>query len=75
MSLNDDGLLTDAVRISVLCNEAALHRTSQDRVEGVGDPTETALLSAAHELGWMWTVSEPPTPKFMNSRSMLSRNG
>jgi Ca2+-transporting ATPase len=51
VSLNDDGLLTDAVRISVLCNEAALHRPSADQVEGVGDPTETALLSAAHELG------------------------
>ena len=48
---NGDSLLTEAVRISVLCNEAGLHRSSQDRVETVGDPTETALLSAAHELG------------------------
>jgi Ca2+-transporting ATPase len=50
-SLGDDALLSHAVRISVLCNEAVVHRSSGDRVEGVGDPTETALLSVAHRLG------------------------
>jgi P-type Ca2+ transporter type 2C len=51
LSLNGDGLLAHAVQISVLCNEAVLHRSSANRAEGVGDPTETALLSAAHALG------------------------
>ncbi len=51
LALNGDTLLTQAVRISILCNEAALHRSSADRFEAVGDPTETALLVAAHDLG------------------------
>ncbi|MEA5507589.1 HAD-IC family P-type ATPase [Halotia wernerae UHCC 0503] len=38
-------------RISVLCNEADLHH-SNDHWIWRGDPTDIALLSMAHKLGW-----------------------
>lgn len=46
-SLARDGLLFRSLLVGVLCNEAAF-----DAKEGaVGDPTETALLDAAHSCG------------------------
>jgi len=42
-----DALLTTAV----LCNNAALQRTTETKVQGVGDPTEVALLIAASQRG------------------------
>ena len=42
-----DALLTTAV----LCNNAALQRTTETDVQGVGDPTEVALLIAASQRG------------------------
>jgi Ca2+-transporting ATPase len=39
-----DELLQRTLRAGVLCNEAAFHTSTQ----AVGDPTETALLNAAH---------------------------
>lgn len=36
-------------RVAVLCNEAGFHAIAK---ESFGDPTETALLSMAHELGF-----------------------
>ena len=42
-----DALLTTAV----LCNNAALQRTTETDVQGVGDPTEVALLIAASRRG------------------------
>ena len=47
----DDGLLARAVRVSVLCNEAAFNPQAVEEARSVGDPTETALLIAADELG------------------------
>jgi len=45
-----DSLLGRAVRVSVLCNEAALDGDSEDGAQG--DPTETALvIAAARRLG------------------------
>jgi len=49
LSLADDELLTRAVRTGVLCNEAAFDHESD--AQTIGDPTETALLSVAHQLG------------------------
>lgn len=43
-----DDLLFRALQVSVLCNEAAFDSV---RREAVGDPTETALLHAAHQYG------------------------
>ena len=44
-------LLTRALRISVLCNEASFNQQETDEAQTVGDPTETALLVAAHKTG------------------------
>lgn len=41
----------DLLRAAVLCNEANLHRAG-DRWSWHGDPTDVALLSAAHKAGW-----------------------
>ena len=45
-----DGLLSKLLRVSVMCNDAALDLTDATQ-QKVGDPTETALLVAAHDLG------------------------
>ena len=49
-SIEDDQLLLRAVRIGVLCNEAAFNATAGDETRTVGDPTETALLVVADAL-------------------------
>lgn len=46
-----DPVLTRSLRVSVLCNEASFH-PSEPESKAVGDPTETALLVSAHELGF-----------------------
>ena len=46
-----DKLLEEAVRVGVLCNEASFRAEAQDHTRAIGDPTETALLVAAAELG------------------------
>src|SRR5262249_37083872 len=50
-SLNGDELTGRAVRVGVLCNEASLSTDTSTGVRGIGDPTETALLIAADDLG------------------------
>jgi Ca2+-transporting ATPase len=44
----DDTPLSRLLRVSVLCNQATFHPGEKD---SFGDPTETALLAMAHELG------------------------
>ncbi len=43
-------LLNRAVRATVLCNEASFDPTAKEKERAAGDPTEIALLVAAHEL-------------------------
>ncbi len=45
-----DELLNRAVRVGVLCNEAAFHPDAAEQERATGDPTEIALLVAAHGL-------------------------
>jgi Ca2+-transporting ATPase len=45
-----DELLSRAVRATVLCNEASFHPAAAENERAAGDPTETALLVAAHKL-------------------------
>ena len=49
-SLENDQLLQQAVRIGVLCNEAAFRAGATDGTRTIGDPTETALLVVADTL-------------------------
>jgi len=49
--LETDELLQQAVRIGVLCNEAAFRAGATDETRTIGDPTETALLVVADALG------------------------
>ena len=44
-------LLDDLLTTAVFCNNAALQRTAETDVQGVGDPTEVALLIAASRRG------------------------
>ena len=44
--LKDNELLVRTVRVSVLCNEASLN-SEAGNADGIGDPTETALLVVA----------------------------
>jgi Ca2+-transporting ATPase len=46
----DDDLLWRAVRVGVLCNEASFNASATDGARTAGDPTEMALLDAAHKL-------------------------
>src|SRR6185295_16898922 len=46
-SLEGDELLEQAVRVGVLCNEAAFRAEANDENRAIGDPTETALLVVA----------------------------
>jgi Ca2+-transporting ATPase len=46
-----DLLLQQAVRIGVLCNEASFRAEATDETRTIGDPTETALLIVADDLG------------------------
>ncbi|MFY9608117.1 MAG: HAD-IC family P-type ATPase [Blastocatellia bacterium] len=48
---DEDELLGRVVRASVLCNEASLTANAGNRSRAIGDPTETALLVAAEEMG------------------------
>lgn len=48
--LESDELLQQAVRIGVLCNEAAFRAGATDETRTIGDPTETALLVVADAL-------------------------
>jgi P-type Ca2+ transporter type 2C len=50
-TLENDELLGQVVRASVLCNEASLAAASIGGSRAIGDPTETALLIAADEMG------------------------
>ncbi len=45
-----DDLLNRAVRASVLCNEASFDPAAAEKERAAGDPTEIALLVAAHGL-------------------------
>ena len=48
---SDNKLLQQAVLIGVLCNEASFHAGANDETRTIGDPTETALLVVADDLG------------------------
>ena len=48
--LKNDVLLQQAVRIGVLCSEAAFRAGATDDTRTIGDPTETALLVVADAL-------------------------
>jgi Ca2+-transporting ATPase len=48
--VDGDGLLEQAVRIGVLCNEASFNSAANDETRSIGDPTETALLVVADAL-------------------------
>ena len=48
---DDASRLDDLARASVLCNEAELHH-HDDRYVWRGDPTDIAMLTMAHKLGW-----------------------
>ena len=50
-TLASDDLLLRTVRVSVLCNEAAFNPDAVGAARSIGDPTETALLLVADELG------------------------
>lgn len=50
-SVTADELLARALRVGVLCNEAAFNAAAEGEARSVGDPTETALLIAADQLG------------------------
>lgn len=50
LSANDNELLNRTVRAGVLCNEAAFNPDAVEKERATGDPTEIALLVAAHEL-------------------------
>lgn len=49
-SIAHDELLQHAVRVGVLCNEAAFRAEADDETRAIGDPTETALLVVADTL-------------------------
>lgn len=44
-------LLYRSLRAGVLCNEAFFRASPEGETHSIGDPTETALLSAAHQFG------------------------
>jgi Ca2+-transporting ATPase len=46
-----DPVLMEALRIGLLCNRAQVRQREDGRWEGVGDPTEAALLVAARKAG------------------------
>lgn len=48
---DDASRLTDLARASVLCNEAELHYHDGGYIWR-GDPTDVAMLTMAHKLGW-----------------------
>lgn len=50
LSANENELLNRTVRAGVLCNEAAFNPDAVEKERATGDPTEIALLVAAHEL-------------------------
>jgi Ca2+-transporting ATPase len=48
----DDDLLARLLRVAALCNEASYDRTAPPGERSLGDPTETALLTAAESFGF-----------------------
>lgn len=51
-SAHADEIFKRLLRVSVLCNEASFHPHAETEKQSIGDPTETALLNAAHRLGF-----------------------
>ena len=49
--LDKDGVLSDLLLASILCNEATFDSNAAEENQAIGDPTETALLTAAYKLG------------------------
>ena len=50
-TIEGDELLEQAVRVGVLSNEASFRADGDDQTRTIGDPTETALLVVADQLG------------------------
>ncbi len=61
--VSSDECFKRAIRIAILCNEAAFTATPNVAPEAIGDPTETALLWAAHELGINLNLLRTTYPK------------
>lgn len=51
------------VLTGVLCNDAVLEKDDAGRQVAIGDPTEGALVLAAHELGFNKALLEDETPR------------
>jgi Ca2+-transporting ATPase len=51
-SAPDLAALSMVVRVGALCNDAVLEEEEDGDYHAIGDPTEGALVLAAHELGW-----------------------
>lgn len=61
--VSSDECFKHAIRIAVLCNEAAFTQQPNAAPEAIGDPTETALLWAAHELSINLNLLRTTYPK------------
>ena len=48
----DLAALSVLIRAGALCNDAVLETDSDGNLRAIGDPTEGALVLAAHQLGW-----------------------
>jgi P-type Ca2+ transporter type 2C len=60
-----DALLARAARIGVLCSEASFNPRAARGARALGDPTETALLVAADEIGLDVAVLRADYPKII----------
>lgn len=52
IALETNSLLRQAIQIGVLCNEASFRSSADVETRAIGDPTETALLIVADQLGF-----------------------
>ncbi|MEW6131362.1 MAG: calcium-translocating P-type ATPase, PMCA-type [Acidobacteriota bacterium] len=51
-TIEENQLLASAARVALLCNEASAINQTDGKLQTLGDPTETALLVMAHQLGF-----------------------
>jgi len=60
--LRPDGL-ERAIQIMTLCNDSKLRRIDDQKIETIGDPTETALISFAAKTGFYKDKAEQEFPR------------